>query len=374
MGKIVLSGYYGFGNFGDEAILSAITRGLNSNVDDLFISVLSNSPDTYLSENFNIKCVPRMSPFLIIKEILSCNLVISGGGGLIQDSSGISTIIYYLGIVKLAKMLGKKVMFYAQGLGPVTTGKGKKLVKQIADKVDLITVRDEDSKNLFRELGVVKPPIIVTADPVLSLEGTDNSKIFDSEKLSGSSPFNFAISVRSWNSSFDFLPVIADCADRVIKKFNARVVLIPFQKSQDLKICEKLSEIMETKPHIIRGDYAPEEMIGFIGKMDFLLAMRLHALIFAASSLVPMAGIVYDPKVEAFSKSINIPFWNLEELNSDDIFNEVKRIVSEKDEVKKALFENIKPLYEKSLLTPKIVKDLLQGLKPEDIFKKYSDK
>lgn len=365
--KIVLSGYYGFGNFGDEAILSAITRGLNANIPNLEISVLSNSKSVYLSKEFNIKCIPRMSPFAIIKAMLSADLIISGGGGLIQDSSGVGTIAYYLGIVKLAKLLGKKVMFYAQGLGPVNTDKGKKLTASIADKVDLITVRDEDSKQLFRSLGVKRPPILVTADPVISLEGVSPEPVFSNEALGEKSGFDFAISVRSWNSSFDFLSEIAMAGDRICEDLNARVILIPFQKSQDLSVCEKLASLMKNKPAIIKGDYTPEEMIGFIGKMDFILAMRLHALIFASSSLVPMAGIVYDPKVEAFSKSIGIPYWNLEELKCDAILAEVKRWHNEKDNLKAELTQAIAPLHKRSLETAKIASELINGRPPAEI-------
>ena len=370
--KVVLSGYYGFGNFGDEAILSAITRGLNEHTADLEISVLSNSKSVYLSSEFNIKCIPRMSPLAIINAMLSADLVISGGGGLIQDSSGVSTILYYLGIVRLAKFLGKKVMFYAQGVGPINTDKGKKITANIVNKVDLITVRDEESKKMFRDLGIKSPPIIVTADPVISLEGKASENVFSKEGLDGKSSFDFAISVRAWDSSFDFLSEIAKAGDKICEEFNARVILIPFQKSQDLQVCEKLASLMKSKTTIIKGDYTPEEMVGFIGKMDFLLAMRLHALIFASSSLVPMAGIVYDPKVETFSKSIGIPHWNLENINSEDIFNEVKKQQNEKNKVKSKLTEAIKPLREKSLQTAEIASELIKGITPKVLAEKYS--
>ncbi len=369
--KIVISGYYGFGNFGDEAILSAAVRELNRNIPNLSMSVLSNSKSTYLSDEFDVKCIGRTSLFAIVREILSADLFISGGGGLIQDSSGVSTVMYYLGLVRLAKMLGRRVMFYAQGLGPVGTSQGKNLVKSIVNKVDLITVRDNESRDLFRELGAVKPPIIVTADPVIALKGSSPEKIFEKEGLTAAADFNVAVSVRSWDTSFDFISLLASTADKIIERYGARIILIPFQKSQDLSVCEKIASLMKNKPFILKGDYKPEEMIGFIGSMDFLLAMRLHALIFASSSKLPMAGIVYDPKVEIFSRSLDIPHWPLEELEEDSILEVVESVKTDKNTFRDKMSKNIAPYYESSLLTAKVAADFINGMPAEQLLDKY---
>ena len=111
--KIVISGYYGFGNLGDEAILSSIIERLEESVGDLEVVVLSNSSSVEMSGRPGVRCIGRLSPISVFREMLGADLVISGGGGLLQDSTGFSTVVYYLGIVKLALMMGKKVLFYA---------------------------------------------------------------------------------------------------------------------------------------------------------------------------------------------------------------------------------------------------------------------
>ena len=40
--------------------------------------------------------------------------------------------------------------------------------------------------------------------------------------------------------------------------------------------------------------------MGIINRLEIIIAMRLHSLIYAATQYVPMVGIVYDPKVEGF--------------------------------------------------------------------------
>ena len=96
-------------------------------------------------------------------------MLISGGGGLLQDVTGPKSIIYYLGVVLMARLLGKPVFFYAQGIGPVNTVVGKALVRLVANRVNAITVRDPDSKEELAVMGVTRPPVYVTADPVLGL-------------------------------------------------------------------------------------------------------------------------------------------------------------------------------------------------------------
>lgn len=369
--KVVISGYYGFGNLGDEAILSAIAHALNEKIANLSISVIAGSDKTYLEKELDIKYFKRTSLFTLLKEILSADLFISGGGGLLQDVSGVSTIIYYLSLVKLAKFFGKKTLFYAQGFGPVNSDRGKQIVKQIANGVDLITVRDNESAELFRAVGVTKPPIIVTADPVIALKGSGAESIFRKEGLESKGSFDLAISVRPWETKNGYLEPLAQVADRMHEKFNARIIVIPFQLSQDLEVCMELASRMHCDPYVVKNGYTPEEMISFIGSMDMLLGMRLHSLIFASSYSVPMGGIIYDPKVEIFAKSIGAPHWNLEELNPDQIFNELVELYENREEHFKKQKQLLDPLHEKSLQTAEIASELLNGIKVSEIVKRY---
>ncbi|NLK01375.1 MAG: polysaccharide pyruvyl transferase CsaB, partial [Clostridia bacterium] len=145
MPRVVLSGYYGFQNAGDEAILYSIIKALRKVSPDIEMLVLSNSPSE-TSLRHGVEAANRWCIKEIYSEIRKSDLFISGGGSLLQDVTGLKSLVYYLGIVFLAKLLGKPVMFYAQGIGPINSFIGRVLTKIAADRVDLITVRDENSR------------------------------------------------------------------------------------------------------------------------------------------------------------------------------------------------------------------------------------
>ena len=127
--KIIISGYYGFGNLGDEAILISIIDRLNAEIENPEIVVLYTKAESeQLKVYKNVRCVYRMNPLAIFFEMINADLVISGGGGLLQDSTGFTTVFYYLAIVKMALFLKKKILFYAQGIGPVKLDKSKKIL------------------------------------------------------------------------------------------------------------------------------------------------------------------------------------------------------------------------------------------------------
>lgn len=380
--KIVISGYYGFGNLGDEAVLTSIIERLNEEIDSPEIVVISNSDKVEMSGRYNVRCIGRLSLLQIICEIASCDMLISGGGGLLQDSTGFLTVVYYLGIVRIARFFRKKIFFYAQGGGPLSLEKSRKMVKDVCSKVDLITVRDEESSEVFKSAGVTAP-ICVTADPVIAIKRLEESEA-DSFFKSAVPDFkkgkklNIAISVRPWKSENNYIEEVAASCDMISEKYNADIYLIPFQITQDLSVCRELAGKMKAESRIIMPadseggifQYSSKEMAAIIGKMDLVIAMRLHALILAAVGEVPAAGIIYDPKVRIFAESAGMESWDLDRIDRNSIFSFVERFLAERDEMIEAGAEKVAVLKERSLLTAKAAADLLAGGMPEDIIKK----
>ena len=119
--KIVLSGYYGFDNIGDEAVLFSIITALRKEIKDVHITVLSNNPDK-TKALYGVESVNRWDIKAVARSIKESDLLISGGGSLLQDVTSSKTIPYYLAIVKIAQFYKKKVVFYSQGIGPVNKG------------------------------------------------------------------------------------------------------------------------------------------------------------------------------------------------------------------------------------------------------------
>jgi len=343
MKTVVISGYYGYDNIGDEALLQAIVEPLREMVPDVRIIVLSAQP-AKTARQYNVEAEDRFSPLRIFSALKKADLLISGGGSLLQDVTGPFTIPYYLSIVALAKMLDKPVMFYAQGIGPVNRGFSKALVRLAADRAELITLRDEESKHILEQLGVRRPPVMVTADPVFGLAGGKTADSADESAAllhdfglnKGSKPIA-AIAAREWQGLTGYKTALAAAAD-YLAAGGWEVVLLPMQFPADLKTCEEIRGLMRKPVKVIDRHPSASELMALTREFDLLIGMRLHALIFAAANLVPHIGLSYDPKVRQFMEQVHQPvITDISAVTAEALIKYIDDVVSEKDEIKKNL-------------------------------------
>ena len=298
MKRVVLSGYYGFGNTGDEAILSALIKGLKDQIADLELVVLSADPQ--FSRNLHqVRAVGRKNLRQLWQELSRADLLISGGGSLLQDVTGWQTVPYYLGVICLAKLARTEVFFLGQGVGPVKNSLGQKLIARLLNRLELITVRDKKSKELLKEWGVERE-IELTADLVFSLTApcVERDDLLAQLGVEGERPL-LGISVRPWQDN-SYLTPLAAGLNKLRAEQEVEILLIPFHKPADKRVSQYLAEQLRGEVHLAAGQYSPQEILALVGACDFFLGVRLHSLVFAALAEIPLAGISYDPKVDNF--------------------------------------------------------------------------
>ncbi|HZK56978.1 MAG TPA: polysaccharide pyruvyl transferase CsaB [Clostridia bacterium] len=326
MKKIFIFGYYGFKNIGDEAILSSIIDTLRKIDPDIIISALSYSAQ-YTEDLHNIKAISRNNLREIVRAIKEADLVISGGGSLLQDVTSNRSLIYYLGIIYLAKKMNKKVMFYGNGIGPINKNISKYLINRVANKVDMIAVRDYNSLIELKSLGINRN-IEVTADATFVLEPVSENRvkeILGNQGIPTDKPL-IGVSVRPWKNDASLKKALSKFGDYVTEK-NMNILFIPMQPSRDIPVSREICESMKNRAYIIEEELNPREVMGLIGHMDILVGMRLHALIFAAGMSVPMLGIEYDPKVKSFLDIIKqVNLGTVTEIDETKIRTEFDRL------------------------------------------------
>jgi polysaccharide pyruvyl transferase CsaB len=359
---IMISGYYGFGNAGDEAILAAMTQQLKEQIPEVRIIVLSQNPEETAGE-YGVESFSRTDLKGIFHLMGKIDLFVSGGGGLVQDSTGFTTVLYYLGLVKMAKMRGKKVMLYAQGLGPLNLGRSRMVAKLIMNQANLITYRDEKSRHLSEKLGITKPPVHVTADPVFALHPPPHeilAPIIEAEGMN-TEKFKLGISVRPWASDVDYIDLIAMLADSYIRENDAEVFIFPFQESQDMEMCRKLAGKMENPAKVIEKRYSIPELLGLMGQMDMTLGMRLHALIFSIIQGVPTVGISYDPKVSTLMGIMGLPWVDVQSFSKRDLFNAVAEVYLKRKKMKDEILDRSSELKKQANRNVEFLKVLLKN-------------
>jgi polysaccharide pyruvyl transferase CsaB len=292
-GQILFSGYYGLGNAGDEAVLAASVGLFRSRAPQLKLTALSAAPEATRASH-GIEAVPRMRP-ATLAAIRRCDLFLSGGGSLLQDRTSMRSLWYYLFLLNFARRAGKKTMVFAQGIGPLIRPQARRMVARTLSRVSAITVRDAESADLLRSIGVDSrhgPEVEVTADPVFALE----PKVTERVTAAALNRPVIGISLRPWPGIEQLIPRLAE----TLKAFEGRAALQawPLQPSHDLAVCEALAA-RYPEVRVMREDLTPAEWMALAGWTDLVVGMRLHSLIFAAARSVPIVGISYDPKVDA---------------------------------------------------------------------------
>lgn len=306
--RVVISGFYGFNNIGDESVLKAVIMTLRDGVKDTEITVLSNDPES-TAEKFGVHAVHRMRPLEILRALSWCDLLISGGGSLLQDATSTKSLLYYLSIIKAAEMMGKKVMIYSQGIGPINSPRNRRMTIKTLMPLKYIIVRDEASAELLIDNGIPESHVFVTADPVLRLRPPSLDAGRRILREAGVDPDDGRIKIAfalKGTTDEDFKSEIIHAARMLHEKYDARIVLLPFHYTEDRMTAREIAGNLDGTTVCMDRKFSTDEMMSLIGCMDYLVGVRLHSLIHAATMGVPMIGISYDPKVNRFMKGLRL--------------------------------------------------------------------
>lgn len=311
MPRILISGYYGFDNLGDDTVLYGIMSSIRKRYPDAELVVLSNHPER-TEALFGIKAYNRWNFGVIIREMTRCDMLVMGGGSLLQDVTGGRSILYYLGIASLAHYLRKPVVFYGQGIGPISKPLSEKLIRRVVNKVDVITVRDAKSREDLKMYGVDKPPIHVTADPAFAIDPDLFSKDAGAKMLRefgvtsayfGGTRKIAGIAIRNWNTSHPFHEVLAKNADALIRD-GWQVVFIPMQYPGDVGASQRVLSHMKERAVLLNRQFSFRDIANIIANTDLIIGMRLHSLILAAHCGIPFVSLSYDPKIDRFVQRV----------------------------------------------------------------------
>ena len=328
---VVICGAYGRGNAGDDAILEAILQEMRAIDPDMPITVLTKDPKaTRLT--YRVRTAGRMDVGTWKKAMRHAGLYINGGGSLIQDVTSRRSLWFYLHNIQAAHKAGCKVQMYGCGIGPVLREQHRKLAASVLNaSVDVITLREPDSLKELQSMGVTKPEILLTADPALTLPAASEDEIDSVLLRAGIPPHGkyLCFALRNWKGFEDKAPLFAQAAKYAYETYGLTPVFAAVEKHLD-PVAGRLAAAGLDIPHYFLDDAGSAgTIIGALSRMQAVVSMRLHALIFAAGQGIPLAGVVYDPKVSAFLRYIGQEnFLDLDALTADTLKAMIDRMVS----------------------------------------------
>ncbi|MCI6609530.1 MAG: polysaccharide pyruvyl transferase CsaB [Ezakiella sp.] len=316
---ILFSGFYGFDNQGDDAILEAITSSIKKENPYLKLKVLSNNP-VKTSEVYDLLSVYRFSLPKVIKAVKSSDMLISGGGSLLQDITSSRSLWYYLFVIWLSKKYKKKTVIYANGVGPINKKFNRWLTKRTLKGVDFISLRDRDSFDYLKEIGIEENKMNLRSDPVFLLDSDDVAADKVLKKINLNDNF-LALNLRPWFGETRLLKKV----EAAIKKYmddGNKVLLLPMHMSKDVPFLKQFeADIKHENLYSYFDEMSVRSLMGIIKRADAIVSMRLHGLIYSVAVETKPFALSYDPKVSGFMKDINSDYiLDVNDFDSDILY------------------------------------------------------
>ena len=328
---VVICGAYGRGNAGDDAILEAILQEMRTIDLDMPITVLTKDPKaTRLA--YRVRTAGRMDIFTWEKAMHHAALYINGGGSLIQDVTSRRSLWFYLHNIQAAHKAGCKVQMYGCGIGPVLREQHRKLAARVLNAcVDVITLREPDSQKELQSMGVTRPEVLLTADPALTLPAASDDEIDSVLLRAGIPPHGnyLCFALRNWKGFESKAPLFGQAAKYAYETYGLTPVFAAVEKHLDPGAGRLAAAGLDIPHYFLDDAGSAGTIIGALSRMQAVVSMRLHALIFAAGQGIPLAGVVYDPKVSSFLRYIGQEnFADLDALTPDLLKSMIDRVAA----------------------------------------------
>lgn len=320
--SIVVSGYYGYHNLGDDAILGMICRDL---AEDYDLTVLTLRPRE-TAQLYNVKTVNRYRLLKVLRTLNRADLLLSGGGSLLQDKTSTRSLLYYLSILRMAQRRGVPTMIYACGIGPIRWAGNRRRSARVLRNVDMISLRDQESLDFVQQLCPGRKPDL-TADPVFHLKPSPDAVAEAILERNGiRETALFAVSLRKMKRAEKLR--MAALLDRIAVLSGCTPVFLNMQDPADVKIARSVQRLMKQSSYLLDGCRDAADTTAVLRRTRGVVSMRLHTLIFGALASVPLAGFDVDPKVGAFLRSVNAqdPL-HLEDFDPEETAAQIARIL-----------------------------------------------
>lgn len=331
--RLLIFGYFGSGNRGDEAILESFLSLYRKNSPGATFTVLSACPEETACR-YGVEAVGKKNFSAVRGAMKKCDAVVAPGGGLLQDSTSAASAVYYSSIIFLARRMKKPVYMLSQGIGPLKSAPAIKAATAALKRCEKIWVRDVDAHKQLLAMGMKTERTAISADMVTSFSADNRAK--NAEDVCSKNVYGLRIGISLRPDTH--LPEIISAVHDAIAAMNERpasITLIPFDEAEDKAPCEDaLKKLSTTAPASLASFPTSSgacngaaNTLNAYENIDVFVGMRLHSLVFSALANIPFVAISYDPKVAGFAKRCGMPtIENLREITAQNISASIAEI------------------------------------------------
>lgn len=356
---LMISGYYGTHNFGDDITLKAIIDNISKQYPLKKITVLSHD-NKEQPDDPRVRIVHRFNLWRILPLMRQTKLFMLGGGSLLQDITSNRSLFFYLFMLRHAKKYGCRTMIYANGIGPIIQPRHQKQVNRMLRKMDRITIRDTISYQYLMENGFSQEEVLLTADEAYCYDYKEGASLPATYPVTDKKVILINLRPCS-NHPANIYAAIATALNNICKKYDLYPVLMPVQYEQDVLSLQKVSQLLRVEHHLFEKRLNENEILACIEHCTYLMTERLHPMVFAARMQKPTVCVVYDPKVAATATRFAMDDYALQfkGLNTETVEAVLEKMLTNQANIRHALGPIAQQMFAASRRNSEIAGELL---------------
>jgi len=314
-----------------------------------------------------------------LKAINEADMAVAvSGGDSFSDIYGLSRFFYVAFPPLLLTVMGKKLIFLPQTIGPLKGRLSSEIAKFLMRRADIIYSRDiegvretrlqlnledNDAKVRFcHDMGFVVEPRRPNHIDLMGIQESNlalTTRPLIGLNVSGLLLLGGYNKKNMFNLKVDYQELI-DCIIKTLIEVNqANILLVPHvfgdQEESDsfavFAVYERLKDRYPDRLFCVRGLYDQNEIKYIIGRCDFFIGSRMHACIGALSQSIPAIGISYSQKFLGVFESIGVGdlIADPRQLTIEETLSIIGKALTERGEIQKHLLGAIPEAKEKIL-------------------------
>lgn len=282
----------------------------------------------------------------------SADVVISKGGGFLFDHGRFVISPHAFPLI-IARVLKKPVVIYAQSVGPFKRSMSKNIYKKIFSKMDVIIVREKESQELLKSMGISS---VLGMDAAFTLPQTNNKEEKEVINLKvgaarKSHKMTIGGSLLEWHFPYhkkekvavlytNYITAYAETVSYLKEKYNAFFYFFPHSvdglEKDDRAAIKKMigmSKLEKSDYEIVDGQHNPRILSYFLGQLDICIGSRMHSNIFTLLGGTPLVAISYLPKTRGIMSLFGLEknVCEIDTVTYTELRNLTENVLQEKD-------------------------------------------
>jgi polysaccharide pyruvyl transferase CsaB len=300
--RVLVSAWIGSTNLGDELVFAGLRRLLAAR--DAAVAAVTVDP-VGTARAHGVATIDHRDPLRLWSQLASTDVLVLGGGGLLQDATSPFNVPYHLARPLIGHLRGVPWAAVGLGAGPLRGVIARRAARFLRTAV-AVTVRHDGANHVLTGCGV--DDVGTAADLAFALPARQPV------------PADVVtVSLRPWAGQFAsrrpvasgrladatpdwFVDEAAAALDAISQATGLRIRFVPLQTDRDAVFAQRVANRMH-EPH---EQVVPSlsSVVDDIGAGRVVVAMRYHAAVAAVLSGRPVVSLSYSPKTDRLAADI----------------------------------------------------------------------